>query len=188
MKRLPIKYLIRAMHAAFGMDYRFYLAAVLAFVLCIILYKGRAYKRIIAGLLAAYAVILLSSTVFSRSMNHDAVFHFELFWTYKVIAGGGWRAKQLGVQIFVNIAMMVPFGCCLPIYIRRNRFLRTIICGCLISVMIELLQLILGCGLPELDDVVHNTFGVVVGFGIYKGVCGVLKMMTALLKNPKGSY
>ena len=39
--------------------------------------------------------------------------------------------------------------------------------GAGISVMIELLQLIFKRGLCEVDDVIHNVLGCMVGYGVY---------------------
>lgn len=44
--------------------------------------------------------------------------------------------------------------------------------GCL-SVFIELLQLVLQKGLSEIDDVMHNAFGCVIGYGVYRMVYGL---------------
>lgn len=45
---------------------------------------------------------------------------------------------------------------------------RTVITGCLFSGTIEIMQYITGRGLTEVDDVITNTIGAVVGVVIYK--------------------
>lgn len=40
--------------------------------------------------------------------------------------------------------------------------------GCLISISIETMQYIFKCGFSEVDDVMHNTLGCAIGFGIAK--------------------
>ncbi|WP_207706695.1 VanZ family protein [Acetobacterium tundrae] len=42
-----------------------------------------------------------------------------------------------------------------------------ILLGFLISVSVECLQLITKTGIFEWDDIIHNTIGVIVGYGIY---------------------
>lgn len=49
----------------------------------------------------------------------------------------------------------------------------TILFGCLVSVAIEVLQFFTQRGLCELDDVIHNTLGVVIGYGVYKVISKV---------------
>ncbi len=40
--------------------------------------------------------------------------------------------------------------------------------GCLISISIEVLQFIFIRGFSEVDDVIHNTLGCAIGYGLYK--------------------
>ncbi len=166
---MNISYLIRALNRAFGIEYWYYIAAAFSFVLCFRLCKGKTNKRIAAGFITAYVVLLFSSTVFARPTSDAAEFRLKLFWTYGVIANGGWRAKEMATQVLVNITMMVPLGLFLPIFIKKNQLLWTLICGLAISIMIEVLQLIFRRGLPEIDDLIYNTIGVVLGLCLYKG-------------------
>ena len=72
-------------------------------------------------------------------------------------------------QIFLNVLLFVPFGILLPMVSRyfRNPMV-TVIAGCLFSGAIETMQYITGRGLTEVDDVITNTLGTVVGVMIYK--------------------
>jgi glycopeptide antibiotics resistance protein len=47
-----------------------------------------------------------------------------------------------------------------------GRFCKVALLGFLTSLSIELLQLVLKRGLFEFDDMFHNTFGVILGYGI----------------------
>ncbi len=95
---------------------------------------------------------------------HDGVF----FWTYAAIAEGGGRGRRLIVEIVVNILMMIPIEVFAPVVISKRKLLVTLVIGATLSVSIELLQFVTQRGLCELDEILHNMIGVLIGFGIYK--------------------
>lgn len=74
------------------------------------------------------------------------------------------------IEILLNILMLVPCGILLPLIykIKKSKFMNTILTGMVISCCIEALQLILRRGLFEFDDIIHNTIGCAVGYGVYK--------------------
>ena len=70
-----------------------------------------------------------------------------------------------------NAAMFVPSGIVLPIvYRKRNSFWKVAASGALISLCIEILQLPFASRASDVDDIILNTFGVAVGYGIYAAV------------------
>ena len=74
-------------------------------------------------------------------------------------------------QIFLNVILFVPFGFLLPmIHTRFRNPVLTVATGSIFSGTIELMQYITGRGLTEVDDVITNTMGAVVGVAIYKFV------------------
>lgn len=70
--------------------------------------------------------------------------------------------------------MLIPVGTIIPCLSKYKKFAITIASGVSISLFIELLQLVTKRGLFEFDDIIHNTLGVIIGYGIYKLSC-VLK-------------
>ena len=66
-------------------------------------------------------------------------------------------------EIIVNVLMLFPIGFMFNIT-GAPRMAIIIIIGILFSVFIELAQYITQTGLCEIDDVIHNTFGCVVGY------------------------
>ncbi|MGP8313507.1 VanZ family protein [Enterocloster aldenensis] len=118
-------------------------------------------------LLNVYLFLVLSSTVFSRTMTDD--YHYELlpFWSYLEIYRGNTYFIQ---ENFLNILMLMPVGVLFPVCGRGNGGGRTLLFGLACTVAIEVLQLITKRGLFEFDDIFHNIVGVAVGYGGYK-VC-----------------
>jgi glycopeptide antibiotics resistance protein len=74
----------------------------------------------------------------------------------------------------LNILMMMPFGFGLP-FITNFRFKKTVIAGLLLSIAIELLQLITGFmanttfRIADINDVIFNTVGVAIGYMLFVG-------------------
>ena len=67
-----------------------------------------------------------------------------------------------------NAAMFIPTGIVLPVVYRKlDRFWKVVAAGVLISLSIEILQLPFASRMSDIDDVILNTLGVAVGYGIY---------------------
>ena len=77
--------------------------------------------------------------------------------------------SQLKV-IVLNILLFVPFGYLLPLFRKRaDRWWKVLLCGFAASLTIELLQLVTRYGMFDLDDLMHNTLGALLGWGCYAG-------------------
>lgn len=73
--------------------------------------------------------------------------------------------------IILNILLFVPFGYLLPlIWHKADRWWRILLLGFSASLIIELLQLVTRLGYADVDDLINNTFGAMIGWIIYKKV------------------
>lgn len=71
-------------------------------------------------------------------------------------------------QIVLNVLLFVPFGALLPCVSERFRNpVLTVLAGAAFSAFIEAMQYITGRGLTEVDDVLTNTMGAVIGYIIF---------------------
>ena len=76
--------------------------------------------------------------------------------------------RDLLVNLIGNTAMFIPSGFILPIlYKRLNSFWKVLAAGAGISLCIELLQLPFHVRATDVDDLILNTAGVAIGYGIY---------------------
>lgn len=107
------------------------------------------------GLLAGYAFLVLAGTLLIREANGGDHLQLELFWSWRV-----WKAQKN--QILTNIVMFVPVGI-LAGWMWKWRGLLVAV-G--LSAVIEILQLISSRGLCEIDDVIHNAFGALIGVSV----------------------
>ena len=116
-------------------------------------------------MLLNYIFLLFCSTVFYRTTADYKKFDFTPFWSYKAIEEG---ADNLILENVVNVMMFLPIGFLLGCAFLNMRWWKALLIGCGISVSIEALQYFYHRGFSEIDDVMHNTLGCVIGLGVYK--------------------
>ncbi|MBQ6153887.1 MAG: VanZ family protein [Ruminococcus sp.] len=76
--------------------------------------------------------------------------------------------KEILINLIGNSAMFIPTGIILPIlYKKLDRFWKVILCGALISLTIEIIQLPFYVRVSDVNDLILNTVGVAAGYGIY---------------------
>lgn len=71
---------------------------------------------------------------------------------------------RLFLQAICNVIMFIPFGLLLPSASqKKTTLIKVIVAGFLLAVLIETMQFVLQKGYAELDDVLHNTLGALIG-------------------------
>ena len=129
-------------------------------------------KEVFWGLaLSVYIVCLIGVTLLGRTWWEEYDIRLEPFWSYRYIleSSSRWSSRQMVKQILYNILAFLPWGFLTPKCFGKPIGFRKLVGSAFIaSVGIELVQLVGQCGLCELDDVIHNTLGAVVGYGILK--------------------
>ena len=76
--------------------------------------------------------------------------------------------RDLLLNVIGNVAMFIPSGIVLPIiYKRLDSFVKVILVGGGISLCIEIIQLPFSVRASDVDDLILNTVGVTIGYGIY---------------------
>lgn len=166
MKDLFVKYVINLYN-----DVPAYVYEVLVLIFgigAILILKLSGFKKGIQYtsrlLIAEYVILLLSTTVFFRSYRRKLKYDFQPFWSYEAIQDGG---EKLLPEIIMNVVAFVPVGLLLGCAFRSMTWWKVMIIGGGVSVMIEVLQYVYNRGFAEVDDVMHNVTGCLVGYGIY---------------------
>ena len=128
--------------------------------------KGRKKGKTLTALLLlfVYYLLLLCSTVIFREARTTLHHGFDPFWHYKAFSQGKLRLLPEAVM---NVLVFIPIGLALCSAFRKLRWWQTVVIGVALSVGIELLQLVFKRGCADIDDVIHNTLGCVVGCGLY---------------------
>ena len=106
------------------------------------------------SLLAAYILFILMETVLGRESGVGRV-ALVPFWSYS--------HPELRMEIVLNYILFIPLGCLLHLCFGEKYGLRVVIAGFLLSVSIEIVQLVFRIGLFEFDDMIGNTVGCLIG-------------------------
>ena len=141
------------------------------------------WRVLLLVFLLFYLFTVLWYTVLSRSIDYQPA-RFELFRSYRRWFAGD---AELGRQIILNILMLVPFGfllsAVLPAGSGRRKSLKRAVAvlafALLFSLTIEALQRFLVRGLFELDDLLDNVIGALLGillYGVIERMCPVKRL------------
>lgn len=81
-------------------------------------------------------------------------------------------------NLYGNILWFVPFGFMFPMVISKKIEFRTVvISGMFFSILIEVLQFLLMTGVSDIDDVIFNTVGTIIGVCIYQLVKKIINFV-----------
>lgn len=84
--------------------------------------------------------------------------------------------KDVLMNIIGNVTMFIPSGIILPILYRKlDSFVKVTAAGAAMSLCIELMQLPFAVRASDIDDLILNTLGVMIGYIIYAAVYGAIK-------------
>ena len=89
-------------------------------------------------------------------------------------------------NVIGNMVLFIPTGILLPIVCGKlDNLWKVGIKGALISLSIEILQLPFASRATDVDDLLLNTLGVIVGYGIYTAVKRLKQPLFTQVKNPE---
>ena len=116
-------------------------------------------------LFIAYCGFIVWYTIISRKPGEPQA-DLRFMWSYQEMLLGDPNWKKDVIQNLQNIAFFIPFGVFLPV----KKWVVVLIVAILFSGAIEIAQYFGGYGLAELDDVICNTLGTMIGFWIVVGM------------------
>lgn len=141
-------------------------AFILGTILCAVTLGWKKGLKWSAGwLLVEYLFLLLYLTVFVRNTQAEWTYNLFPFWSYQAIREG---RDDILVQVIMNVLAFIPIGFLLGTF-KGLKCWRVLLVGLCFSILIELLQLVLKRGLTEIDDVVHNGVGCMIGYWAFVG-------------------
>ena len=113
-----------------------------------------------------YLLHVYGSTVFSR-LPSTRKYQLEVFWSWKEILNSmntTYPKYELLLENTLNVIMLLPLGIFLPlVYGKKIDWKVGLLIGFCISFSIELMQLILCRGMFDVDDIIHNSLGFLMG-------------------------
>ena len=126
--------------------------------------KLNKFKFGLWSIFVIYIVVVLGATIGHRASAYGNI-NLHLFSSYKNAYNSfsirEWR------NIILNILMFVPLGFMIPLLFKKcKRWYITYLIGFGATLFIEILQLISKRGIFELDDIINNTLGCIIGYGL----------------------
>lgn len=144
--------------------------------------KLSASRFLLYAMLACYILVVFGATLLRRGYAITGIrlmpfySYLEAWYQFK---DSDWR------NLILNIFMLVPFGLLLPYAANIFRkFLPTALAGIGFTLVIELTQLILKRGIFEVDDLINNTLGTIIGYGFFL----LADYLSARLKKEKKAF
>lgn len=129
-------------------------------------------------LLVAYLVLLVELTVFRYvyfpwdiRLNSTYNFH-SINWTpliETIKLTNGQSLFDFVYNLYGNILWFVPLGIILPSLkqFKKYSLVKTMLVGSCLSIAIECGQFVLGSGVSDIDDIIFNSLGTLIGCGLY---------------------
>jgi len=130
-------------------------------------------RRVSWWMFLTYLLMVLCFTIIFREEKNVAQISMKPIWEYDSL-----NYNQIAEAI-LNVLLFMPLGLLAGAAIRRKRFLKTVGLCCGISVTIEILQLVLKKGVCNIDDVINNSAGCIIGCGLFliiKLLCGYYRI------------
>lgn len=154
------------------------------------MYYTRAYFYLIQAL-ALGSILFLPYFIWSKiqkksyTLKHYFLFYvldvylLEVLLITRIISSYGWHfnfgnynlqpnIKEFAFQNILNVIMFLPFGLLLPCGCRKNSYWKIILSGLIFSLGIETIQLFFVGRLADINDILANTLGTVIGCGLHR--------------------
>ncbi|MBQ9885672.1 MAG: VanZ family protein [Lachnospiraceae bacterium] len=97
--------------------------------------------------------------------NLEPFKEIKRFWVYRDIIG----CRMVMVNLLGNVLVFVPFGFLLPVfYSHMRRWYAILPVALIFIILVECLQLVTRVGTFDVDDIILNMSGVILGFTIFK--------------------
>lgn len=109
-------------------------------------------------LLMGYFFLVLCTTIFYREETFVKRYYIHPLWSYSVLY------NKLLAQIIMNILLFIPIGFFVGGVLKKKHLLNAIEIGFVLSFFIEITQLITTRGVFNVDDIIHNILGCVIGY------------------------
>ena len=129
------------------------------------------FKTCLFALFGIYTSYLVALTLSGREEgSRQGIYNLTPFSTISI--------SNFSLTVIENVVLFIPLGLLIPMVWKYFRgIFRTTIVGFFISVLIETTQLITERGYFDIDDIILNTFGAILGYilfaGIYDGYLGI---------------
>ena len=138
-------------------------------------------RKISSDILAVYLIFTFYLTVVSRASSSNDSIRTEWLEGYKSI-----HDVYTSSENYLNILLFVPIGFLVGLVARKYRLIYAVLVGLFVSETIECAQLIWHKGTFDVNDLMNNTIGAMIGGFIAVGVINGTQRLKAA--KDKGSH
>lgn len=131
-------------------------------------------------LMIEYIVLIYCSAVFFRTVRPEVYYDYTPFWSYRDYFKG--LDDSLLAENIMNVVVFVPVGLLMGAASRSMTWKKVLVIGMCLSIGIETLQFVFKKGFSEVDDVMHNTVGCLLGYGLFQCSRLAIKKVWSLQK------
>ena len=124
------------------------------------------FRHVMTALCIIYLLYLLTVTVFLREGNFEVKISSELIPfrnLYRIFKNKTYREL---IEVIANILVFVPYGFLLKSIMPKKKYL-PIALGAITTVSIEIIQYFSKRGVFDVNDMINNLIGVLIGYGVY---------------------
>lgn len=129
--------------------------------------KGNRQQNLTKILFAVYILILVWILLFKMSLSIDELYKDRSINIVPFMGSVIVNGRVDISEIVNNIVIFIPVGIYVCMLKKDWSFLRQTSVGFFISLGIEVLQFILAIGATDITDLIGNTFGGIVGIGVF---------------------
>lgn len=141
-------------------------------IVLLALYGMTAARHISRLFFGEYLFFIYGLTVIFRKTRPKVSHFLTPLWSYKRLFQGG--NPLLLDEIIMNVVLFIPVGVLLGSQFtkdtKKRHWLVVFLVGMGLSLGIEVLQLVFKKGSFEIDDIIHNTLGCMIGFLLWQGI------------------
>lgn len=136
-------------------------------------------KGIILYILLNYILAILFFTVIGRRSWDYYRYNWDFGYSYREVFIQ--NKEGLAKQLIANIAIFIPVGFMSSCLFKQYALGKSVLYGCVLSLVIELLQLLLKRGCCEIDDLISNMIGTILG-------CLIIQICRLVEKRKRKQY
>ena len=98
----------------------------------------------------------------------------RLFWAFQELTNGDPNGYKDSIQYLDNILLFIPYGLFFPC---KKNWWNSVLESALFPITIEVCLYMFALGLAELDDVISNTLGALIGYLFYKFIGAIIQTL-----------
>ncbi len=176
-----IREVLRGAFMTLGRPVAFFsgIVALIFWIIVSCITKKDRSKKILISLFIVYMTVVVSITIFPLIIDpelmpiNDRSIILVPFSTITNLLENA-TLWTIVLQIIGNIIMTIPYGIFIPFMVKRKRWYNYLVYTLIFPLAIELTQLIICISTNsfyrtvDIDDVILNSIGIIIGYGIYK--------------------